>query len=193
MTPFAVGPLEVRSAALAREVAACDYANRYFDAQASRGRLVETECNGCDGAQGHAIGACVAGTLRVADLGWRRQKYACWGRDAAFGCRPNVLIETINASGTMIVHPVKAHLPRARRLELWAAAVCFDEGLADVVVVGGERLRPAPAERRGWRRGGGLVDRVAALDAGTEVCVFRSSDDWHAYVASRAARPPKGE
>ena len=81
----------------------------------------------------------------------------------------------------------------ARRLELWAAAVCFDEGLADVVVVGGERLRPAPAERRGWRRGGGLVDRVAALDAGTEVCVFRSSDNWHAYVASRAARPPKGE
>ena len=66
-----------------------------------------------------AIGACVAGTLRVADLGWRRQKYACWGRDTAFGCRPNVLIETINASGTMIVHPVKAHLPRARRLALW--------------------------------------------------------------------------
>ena len=119
MTPFAVGPLEVRSAALAREVAACDYANRYFEAQATRGRLVETECNGCDGAQGHAIGACVAGTLRVADLGWRRQKYACWGRDTAFGCRPNVLIETINATGTMIVHPVKARLPRARRLELW--------------------------------------------------------------------------
>merc|ERR1719453_394377 len=40
----------------------------------------------------------------------------------------------------------------ATRLELWVAAVCFDEGLADVVVVGGEGLRPAPAERRGWRR-----------------------------------------
>ena len=119
MTPFAVGPLEVRSAALAREVATCDYASRYFEAQAMRGRLVDTECNGCDGAQGHAIGACVASTLRVADLGWRRQKYPCWQRDPAFGCRPTVLLETINASGTMIVHPVKAHLPRSRRLELW--------------------------------------------------------------------------
>ena len=57
--------------------------------------------------------------LRVADLSWRRQKYPCWAKEARYGCRPNTMLETINASGTLIIHPLKDHLPAARRRRLW--------------------------------------------------------------------------
>lgn len=75
----------------------------------------------------------------------------------------------------------------AERLQLWIEAVTFDEGLADVVVVGAEGLRPSAGERRHWRNKTGIADRVARLDGGTDVCVFRNSDDWRAYLATRKA------
>lgn len=77
---FAPGPLEVRSARLATRVSFhCKYADAYFSTLVARGALISDECASTDGAQGHAIGACVAsggaGGLLVADAGGERQAY----------------------------------------------------------------------------------------------------------------------
>lgn len=77
--PFFPGPLEVRSPPLTRLVARCAYAAGYFSSLVARGELVADECASTDGAQGHAIGECIArssGNLVLADDGEMASAYA---------------------------------------------------------------------------------------------------------------------
>ena len=57
--PFAIGPLEVRSAALTRQVASCTDGAEYMRSLTSRGRLISDECASMDGAQGTAMAICL--------------------------------------------------------------------------------------------------------------------------------------
>jgi hypothetical protein len=91
--PFACGPLEVRSRALALDVASCAYADRYFSAMSVRKGANNLMCVSADGGQGHAIGHCIP-SLEVADLGSARQRFGT--------------IRQLNGSNAvMIVHPIK--------------------------------------------------------------------------------------
>ena len=81
MAPFAVGPLEVRTRALAASVAACAYADAYFARLTATGAARGALCSTTDGSQGHAIAECLpkrgrgggaAASLVVADAGHGR-------------------------------------------------------------------------------------------------------------------------
>ena len=92
-SPFACGPLDVRSRPLALAMARCEYATRYFRAMSHRGERTRELCISADGGQGIAIGECM-GTVDVVDLGGGRQRFGT--------------IRQLNGTnGVLIVHPIK--------------------------------------------------------------------------------------
>ena len=102
--PFACGPLELRSRALARRLARCEYAERQFrwaSAQSDRQGLM---CTSTDGGQGHAIGHCLR-SVEVLDLGTVAQSYPVAG--------------FVNRTGTLVAHPLK-HPSGAFWRSVWA-------------------------------------------------------------------------
>ena len=90
MAPFAVGALDVRSRALASDVARCAYADYYFALISRVSSARGIMCTTTDGAQGHAIGECHAPMsspqgMLMADAGRSRltDGVACRRRPAA--------------------------------------------------------------------------------------------------------------
>lgn len=143
LAPFACGPFEARSRPLAQAVARCAYAGRYFAAMSRRGDLKKDWCVSADGAQGHALGHCVR-SVRIADLGPHRQKYAT----------PKQLNESHEV---LIVHPIKTR-GRERTAEGTQAYV---EGWKDVW----RTLRRAPYAPAASFSGPGLMlSRLWALN-----------------------------
>ena len=109
--PFAVGPLEARSRALARAVARCRGAHSYFAAMSAGGAALGGECEAGDAAQGHAVSECAPpGGLRLASFGpARHQKYPCWRTDPTdFPCQINTPADVVNCSDTLVIHPLKS-------------------------------------------------------------------------------------
>lgn len=104
MAPFACGPFEARSRALASAVSECEYAGRYFAAMSRRGDKKRNWCVSADGGQGHAIGACMRSPVTFADIGAERQKYA------------TVKEMNVTRNGVLIVHPIKNRYDDPKRL-----------------------------------------------------------------------------
>lgn len=133
--PFAPGPLEVRSAAIAAIVAKCRYADEYFSSLVARGALIKDECASTDGSQGHAIGECAAERferLLVADASPHRQAYASGAtfntlrRAANLSAAGRRLRSLTVASELTVVHPIK----RDRLPETWRSLWHLLEPLA---------------------------------------------------------------
>lgn len=75
IAPFAVGPIEVRSRALARETARCEAARRYMAALSRRGDARRRDCASMDGSQAFTLTMCSPRVL-LADATWQRMSYA---------------------------------------------------------------------------------------------------------------------
>ena len=106
--PFAIGPVEVRSVALARAIAACDEAHRYMDSLSASGDAVGGDCSSMDGNQGMPFARCAPRQLRLADATWRRMSYPHSAIRNSRGLNSSVLAWT---------HPAKnMPLDGARRL-----------------------------------------------------------------------------
>ena len=74
IAPFAIGPIEVRSRPLARQIADCEFADRYFASLSRRGDALRGDCAAGDAVQAQALTMC-APSVRLADATWRRMSY----------------------------------------------------------------------------------------------------------------------
>ena len=75
VSPFPMGPIEVRSRGLAAAVGRCGYARDYFAAMSTRGGAIQNECASMDGAQGHAAAHCLQSPLTLADATFGRLRF----------------------------------------------------------------------------------------------------------------------
>ena len=128
--PFAIGPVEVRSAVLARMIAGCQVAHRYMDSLSAAGDAVRRDCSSMDGNQGLPLIHC-APRLRLADATWRRMSYPHSAIRNSQGRNSSVLGWT---------HPAKGMSPEAVR-RLWAAYASLP-------------YRPAPLQTYEYAAGG---------------------------------------
>ena len=100
MAPFAIGAIDLRRRRLARTVADCAYADRFFARVSAHGDQTGAMCSTTDGAQGHVLGECVRGNLVLADAGSARMADGTLCRRATGRC----------AQGSVAwLHPLKRH------------------------------------------------------------------------------------
>jgi len=114
LAPFACGPLDVRSNALASSMARCHYADRYFDALSRRSVVTGSMCASADGSQGHAVSECMrSGRYVVADIGRARWSMGSLNTQGLKEWRA-----TGAANHTVVVHSVKTGLSHVWK-RLW--------------------------------------------------------------------------
>ena len=115
IAPFAIGPIEVRSRPLARQIADCSQSDRYFSALTQRGDALRGDCAAGDAVQAQALTMC-APSVRLADATWRRMSYT--GSAMSKGYQ-----DYVRRQGNTTLawtHPAKSFHP-ARARELWHA------------------------------------------------------------------------
>mmetsp|Transcript_36050 Transcript_36050/g.117317 ORF Transcript_36050/g.117317 Transcript_36050/m.117317 type:complete len:354 (-) Transcript_36050:31-1092(-) len=111
VVPFAIGPVEVRSAPLARAVAECSTSGRYFASLSVAGETLREDFSSMDGNQGLPLARCVP-RLRLADATWKRMSYP----NSAMRNAPLMGNDTWLAWS----HPLK-HAPPPLARRVWSA------------------------------------------------------------------------